>query len=366
MAATLMQASNQWATRPSDERFTSLHEMLAQMEFTREHSRAKVVSSRRIDFQPVGSDHKGLVATLDDGNELYAPTNFSFGQLATLAEAPAGYLRTLPSEIAADALNYGLKFKRQISDVGILTYDNGSSELRAATGPTYGRIWDSEIVRSLIDNVGDGVTGDWRVPGEFGNRVVVTKENTTLYASDRDMFVFLADEDHRIEIPHRRNGLTGSLARGFFCWNSEVGSKTFGIATFLFDYVCCNRIVWGAEGFKQITIRHTSGAPDRWLEEVKPALLAYAKSSDSIVLDTVKAAQATKVDKLDDFLAKRFSFSKNKVAAIKATHEFEEGRPIETLWDLSTGITAYAKGIQYQDERVDLERIGGQVLALAE
>jgi hypothetical protein len=33
------------------------------------------------------------------------------------------------------------------------------------------------------------------VPGEFGQRVAVTKQNTTLYASDRDMFVFLADEE---------------------------------------------------------------------------------------------------------------------------------------------------------------------------
>src|SRR5207302_1489157 len=89
------------------------------------------------------------------------------------------------------------------------------------------------------------------------------KENTTLFASDRDMFVFLADEDRRIDIPGRRNGSGGSMARGFFVWNSEVGDKTLGLGFFLFDYVCKNRIVWGADQYTEIRIRHTKGAADR-------------------------------------------------------------------------------------------------------
>ncbi|MES2562205.1 MAG: fumarate hydratase, partial [Pseudomonadota bacterium] len=54
----------------------------------------------------------------------------------------------------------------------------------------------------------------------------------------------------------------------------------------LFDYVCKNRMVWGAEGFREIKIRHTSGAPDRWVEQVLPALKNYAHGST----DNVAAA----------------------------------------------------------------------------
>ena len=36
------------------------------------------------------------------------------------------------------------------------------------------------------------------------------------------MFVFLADEENRIELPNRRAGRFGAFARGFFVWNSEV------------------------------------------------------------------------------------------------------------------------------------------------
>ncbi len=98
------------------------------------------------------------------------------------------------------------------------------------------------------------------------------------------MFVFLADEDRRIEIPNRRDGKPGSLARGFFVWNSEVGNTTLGAGFFLFDYVCSNRYVWGADQYTEIRIRHTSGAPDRWLEEVTPVLREYAEGSAKPVI----------------------------------------------------------------------------------
>lgn len=360
---TLMQASRQWATRPADERFTSLDEMAARMEFLRSHSRQTVVSSRALTVVPEGDDHQSITVRGPSGHA-YAPTHWAFGQLAGLAEAPSAYLRTLPSEIAADAMNFGLRFKREVQDVGVLLYKDGHAEMRAATGPTYGRIWNIDVVNAIRSKVGDGVTGTWRVPGIFGKKLdAVTKDNTTLYASDRDMFIFLADEERKITVPNRRDGKPGQLSRGFFCWNSEVGKTTLGIATFLFDYVCGNRIVWGATEFKQLTVRHTSGAPDRWLGEVLPALRAYAHSSEARVLDVVKAAQQTRIDDIEKFLKERFN---GRVAeAIAATHVTEEGRPIETLWDAATGVTAYARELEHQDTRLDLEREGGRILDLA-
>ena len=356
---TLMQANKQWASRPADERFTSLTDMQVHFAGVRANSRAAVVSSRSIELAPA-DDNKGLLVGGPRGAQ-YAPTHWAFGQLAQLAEAPAGYLRTLPAPIAADCVNYGLKYKRDIEEVGVLLYRNGGEPtVRAATGPRYGRIWNDDIVRGLVQRFGDGRTGDFRVPGEFGHAVEVTKENTTLYAGDRDMFVFLADEEHRIEVPGRRNGEPGSLARGFFVWNSEVGSSTFGLGTFLFDYVCCNRIVWGADQYSEVRIRHSAGAPDRFIEEVAPALQAYANGSTAPVVKMLADARAARVDDVSEFLAKRFG--KRTVASIVAAHEADEGRPMESLWDVATGITAHARGVQWQDQRVELEREAGRVL----
>jgi hypothetical protein len=364
--STITTASRQWASRPADERFLSLEHMSLYAHRMRARGSSRVVSSRELKAAPT-SDNQGMVIFGPNGGAVNI-TNWSFGQLSQRAGAPAGYLRSLPSPVAADCINYGLKFARTSEDLGVLLYkqdQNTPCELRAVTGPNYGRVWNSTIIDSLIHRFGDGVTGQFKVPGEFGKPVQVTKENTTLYASDRDMFVFLADEEHRIEIPNRRDGEPGSLARGFFVWNSEVGKCTLGIATFLFDYVCFNRIVWGAKQYQKMIVRHTASAPDRWVDEVAPAIESYANSSVSGIMDVIASARMMKIkEDLDDFLRSRFS--NTQAHAIKAAHMTDEQRPIETLWDAATAVTAYARGIQYQDDRVELEREAGKILALAE
>jgi hypothetical protein len=362
MSTNLTQASRQWSSRPDDERFLSLEAMRNHFETIRSESQEKVIPSRRLHALPT-PDNEGMHIVDPDGRP-YAPTHWSFGQVAQLAEAPAGYMRTMPSPIAADCINYGLQYKRAIEDVGVLVRHNQADLLRAATGPRYGRIWNDEVISALQGRFGDGVTGQWRVPGIFGVELsAVTKQNTTLFASDRDMFVFLADEKNRIEVPARRNGQPGSLARGFFVWNSEVGNKSFGVGTFLFDYVCCNRIVWGAQHYHEVRIRHTASAPDKFLEEMEPALVAFSNASTRGITEAIEHARAKRVsDTLDDFLAKRFG--KRLVAPIKAMHEAEEGRPIETHWDIATAVTAYARSIEHQDRRVELERDAGKLLQL--
>jgi hypothetical protein len=331
----------------------------------RSASRAKVVSNRTLKLMPHPQDElRGLAITGPNNGNVVTPTNWSFGQLATLAKAPAGYLRTLPAPMAADCLNYGLHVARDIDEVGVLvTKQDDQLSLRAATGPNYGRIWNSDIVATLMRQFGDGVTGDWSVPGIFGQKVMVTKDNTTLYASDRDIFVFLADEKNRIEIPNRRNGQPGSLARGFFVWNSEVGSAVLGIGFFLFDYVCCNRIVWGAEQYIEKRLRHTSGAPDRWLEQAVPMLDHYSQATSVPVMRQISAAQDARFDneeKVRDFLTNRFT--KSMAKTVMDRHIDEEDRAIETVWDCVIGLTAVARDIPHQDTRVELERKAGKLL----
>lgn len=356
----LMQASRQWASRPADERFLDLYDMSNALQHTRALSREVATTTKAISFRPT-FEGKGIDIVSKAGHA-YEPTHWAFGQLATLANAPAGYLRTLRSELAADCLNFGM-LRNPEREIGVLLQKNGEAHARAATGVKYGRIWNEDICNAIIDNYGDGRTGRFKVPGEFGKVVDITKENTTLYAGDRDMFVFLADEENRIELPNRRDGQSGSLARGFFVWNSEVGASTFGIASFLFDYVCCNRIVWGAQEFKQIKLRHTSGAPERFLSEVQPALQTYANSSTKSIEVALRCAQATKIKTdVDEFIAKRFG--KRLVETMKTIHALEEDRPIETLWDVTTAATAYARNVKWQDERVAIEKTAGDILDL--
>lgn len=371
---TLMQASNEWMKRPADERFVDLPSLHAKVSHARHNSVQRTVSTRQINVTPHAADPiRGI--TVENETSLIDPTHWSFGQLASLSGAPASYLRKLPSPIVADAMNYGLRFNRDAEEVKLLATETpvlsqiagepiaSHTTLRAATGPNYGRVWNDQITGALMQKFGDGRTGDFRVPGEFGKDVPITKENTTIYGSDRDIFIFLADENNRIDIADRRDGKAGSLARGFFVWNSEEGSKSIGAAFFLFDFVCMNRIVWGVQDFKEIRLRHTAGAPDRWLEEIAPVLTEYTNASAQPIEQTIREAQKQRVDDdLNKFLANRFTKSESK--AVQQAHIREEGRPIENVWDAVTGVTAHAKTIPHMDARVDMERKGGNLLDL--
>lgn len=368
--SVLFAANRQWRTRPEDERFTSLIDLQASVRRLADNSQSKVVSSRALQIIPGTDAINDLQIQGQNGNPADL-THWSFGQVAQLAGAPAGYLRRLPAVMAADCINFGLHHAREVSEVGILLtrgerqpyQTHAPATVRAATGPQYGRIWDADVVDALVARFGDGVSGDWRVPGEFGKAVNITKANTTIFWCPNNMFVFLADEKNRIEIPNRRDGKSGSLARGFFVWNSEVGAETIGIATFLFDFVCCNRIIWGAEEFREIRIRHTATAPDKWMDRVTPIIEAYAESSAEPTQRAIAAAQEKRIDDLDKFLNNRFT--KKVAVEIKAAHQADEGRPIETLWDAATAVTAYARDIPYQDARVEIEREAGKILDLA-
>lgn len=360
----LMIAHKQWASRPADERFTSLHALAAFTAYERDNSVRKVGANRDLTVVPSTTDLYDVALTGKKGNVAQF-THWSFSQLCSLAGVPSSYLRdsAMPGALVADNVNWGLHHHREVESVSALfrKREDGSIALGAVNGPDYGTIWNADISAECVKHFGDGVNGAWRIPGEFGKRVEPTKENTTLYASDRDMWLFLADEDRRIEMPDRRSGEAGSLARGFYISNSEVGASRLVLGMFLFDYVCCNRIIWGASQHTEIKIRHTSGAPHRWAEEIKPILREYAEASPKPVADTLAAARASKIKSdVETFLANRFG--KGASQKIIATHQIEEFRPIETVWDAVTGATAYARQLQHVDARVKVERAAGELL----
>ena len=77
----------------------------------------------------------------------------------------------------------------------------------------------------------------------------------------------------------------------------------------------------------------------------------------------IEAAKKAKIEELDSFLAQRFG--KRMVADLKETHQIEEHRPIETLYDVTTAVTAFARGLPNNDRRIELEREAGKVMQLA-
>ena len=231
--------SSEWFSRPADERFLSLSKLFASVRGRAERSRTQTVESAAIRVEASRDNTDRLALMLPGSETSVAPTHWSFGQLAALVGAPAAYLRQLPAPLAGINLQYGLTAHRA-EQIKTLEVDDGRVELRAVTGPDYGRIYDHELVEAVQRIAGDGV-GDtrWKVPGVldwstgvYNPRVDVTRDTTTLYASDRDVFLFLVDDLNPIEAGRLPDGSPDLYFRGFYCWNSEVGAKTLGMASF--------------------------------------------------------------------------------------------------------------------------------------
>jgi hypothetical protein len=93
-------------------------------------------------------------------------------------------------------------------------------------------------------------------------------------------------------------------------------------------------------------------------------LLEYASGSSAPVIEAIDHARSVKLeDDIDAFIANRFG--KRMVAPIMAIHEVEEGRPIETAWDVTVTATAHAQSIPNTDRRLEVEREAGQLLQAA-
>lgn len=357
--------SSEWFNRPADERYLSLADLNNSVRRRSERSKTRIVESEAIRVEAARDNPERLKLILPGAHEPVAPTHWSFGQLASLVGAPATYLRQLPAVLAGINLQYGLSTHRA-EQVKTLEIENGCLELRAVTGPDYGRIFDHELVEAVQKIAGNG-TGDtrWKVPGVldwstgvYNPNVDIAQDTTTLYASDRDLFVFLVDDLNPIEAGHLPNGEPDLYFRGFYAWNSEVGSKTLGIASFYLRAVCQNRNLWGVEDFQEITIRHSKYAASRFALEAEPALIQFAESSPMPFINGIKAARdrivACDHDDRMTFLRKR-GFSKAETTKIIDAVLTDEGHPPASVFDFVQGITRVARDKQHQDVRLELE-----------
>lgn len=357
--------SSEWFTRPDDERYLNLADLYDAVRARAERAQTRTVESREIQVEASRKNPDRLAFIVPEREEPVTPTHWSFGQLCTLVGAPTSYLRQLPAVLSAVNLQHGL-LSHRAELVKILETDNGRVELRAVTGPDYGRIWDHELVAAVMKIAGNG-TGDarWKVPGimdwstmTHNPFVDVTKDTTTLYASDRDVFLFLVDDTNPIEAGKLPDGSPDLYFRGFYCWNSEVGSKSLGIASFYLRAVCMNRNLWGVENFEEITIRHSKFAAQRFAYEAAPALTSFANSSPAPFVAGVKAARAKIVARTDEdrerFL-RRGGFSKSETSNIIEIVLREENRKPESIFDFVQGITALARTKSHQDTRLTLE-----------
>lgn len=385
MTTNLMSAHKQWASRPADERYWSLADLQAELQAERPNHIEREVPLNKMQAVAVGDD---VCVQGGKGNPAQL-SNWAFGQLAMKANAPAGYLASLPAPMAASCLNHGLQSLEADEQGKLLLHRNGGWLVRAINTPMYGRIWNNDVIAGLMPALDMG----WRTPparpnvndsrarpataedilpnqGNFGLSV---REGDMIapagvYCGDRDMFVFLVNPERIID-----DGNAG-LMRGVFVWNSEVGGGAFKVKTFYLENVCGNHIVWGASGIKEIKIVHKKFSIRDYSRRMADTLKLYADMPCTAEMEMIHKARSIElaptiqevIERLTDMKSLLMS-KKDIIGAMEYAVQWEHtarSAPT-TVWAFAHGLTRYSQLQKYADERHKLDLAATKILTLA-
>jgi hypothetical protein len=384
MGSNLIAASSQWANRPADERFWDLASMRAACADSRNGCRTATIPFRRLEAVVTPGGEVGI--TGPEGNPARF-TNYAFGQFCSSIGAPASYLRELPAGLAADCVNLGIRKRAgaDATDRELLLHQNGGLTVRASLSQKYDRVWDDDVCAMLqgLDgwrppagrHMGQGpsrpATVDDILPGQINISVGSQIGPSGLYASDHDMFAFLVAPDRVIS-----DGAGGSLMRGIFVRNSEVGDASLSVTFFLMQAVCGNHIVWNATGVHEIKVRHLGeGTMRRAFRGFAAELRRYHDAAPEEERGIIAARNlilgTTKEECLSAILkyAKSHSLALSKPTVSTALDCAEEhtdwyGNP-RTLWAAVAGLTQASQKGGFADDRAATDKLAGKLLAMA-
>ena len=267
-AVTAYTAHREWASRPPDERYASVHALYEAARARRQQLEERTIETGEFRTEAVDDD----LAFRESSGRTAALTHWSFGQLATIAGAPPNYLRTLPASIASSAINYGLRGS-SANSISCSSTDTAPWTVHAITSPRYARVHHDELASRVLDLMAQHPA--WHLPlgykdGEFGAERVPSGA----YLGDRDMFLFLVDGNRDLDDPTDRTH--AGLFRGFILRNSDVGAAALTLDVFLFRMVCGNHIIWGFQHVAGFRRRHVGASiQDAWttsLNDVRAAL----------------------------------------------------------------------------------------------
>jgi len=355
---TAYTAHKEWATRPPDERFNSVHAL-----YEAARTRRLRTEERRIDTVDFGTEavSDDEIALRDPSGRTAALTHWSFEQLATIAGAPPKYLRTLPASIASSAINHGLRRQRR-EQHQLFTDQAAPWTVHAITSPRYARVHHDELAGRVLDLMSTHPA--WHLPlgykdGGFGAERVPSGA----YLGDRDMFLFLVDGNRDLDDP--TDSSQSGLFRGFILRNSDVGAAALTLDVFLFRVVCGNHIIWGFQHVAGFRRRHVgTSIQDAWnssLASVHEALDADPAHDRAMLLRATTQEIAPTRDGVLDAVTQRLDLPQKHAAEAYTLAEQHETNP-RSVWGYVQGLTRLSQRTPWQDGRFVLDRAVSRLL----
>lgn len=356
--------SQEWLSRPAEERFESLDAVQTVLNARTAISHEKVVGSRNADFSVIEGE-----PYIDFGDGPMRLNHYTFDQVASLSTLGSGFARKLWKArghsqledevvefIIPAALKLGYARLRDKSEVKLL-YSGVPGEqgctLRAVNGVDYGRVYDSQMVNALVERLDPNT---WVPPGTFGQAADGGKA-TTIYAGDRSTLVFLC-RTQPFEVLGRQH------FQGIIGFSSETGHRNLGAMLFDYDFMCSNRNIWGVTNLQTTKIRHTRSAPERFQAEFLPALDRYTRVDPGALVASYEAAAKRKIGKtleqVKNFIkAKGFT----EVLAEKAVRAaVDDDINPKTLYGVVHGLTRAVQSESFEDDRFGMEMQIGKLM----
>ena len=375
----IMAAAAQWSSRPAEERFRSLADMQVNLQARKE--RSSETGALPIPTMRVMTAGENLALANDKGAAIL--NNYTLGQLAQGIGAPAGYLRTLPAELAAECLNTGLpKYPDKSRNLLIEETDQGNM-CKAITSDQYSRYWDCDVITDLLNTLDiEGwrvpparpypncpaedmwtATADDILPGDAGNlsiRIGDTCGPAGLYGSDRDMFALLVNQERSIDTP------SGAMYRALILRNSEVGAASYNVECILYSMVCGNHILWSAESIANIRLVHRGSANSTRLNGrafLAGTIAAAEQASADNDQQLINQAAETKLD-----INQVTSATGLPKAVVQAGQTMQEQFPQDhggrsgTTWGWVQGLTRASQQSKYMSDRTAIDQAAAKLL----
>jgi len=357
-AVTAYTAHREWASRPPDERYASVHALYDAARARRLRTEERTIETVALRTEAVASD---ALALRDTSGRQAALTNWSFEQLAGIAGAPPKYLRTLPAAIASDAINYGLHRQRREQHQLLLDRDDPWT-VHAVTSPRYARVHHDELTARVLDLMAQHPA--WSLPlgykdGVFGAERVPSGA----YLGDRDMFLFLVDGNRDLDDPTDTSH--AGLFRGFILRNSDVGAAALTLDVFLFRAVCGNHIIWGFRHIAGLRRRHVGASiHEAWttsLDAVSTMLDATLADDRAILLRATSQELGPTREQVIETATQRLELSRKHASDAYVLAEQHEPNP-RSVWGYVQGLTRLSQRTPWQDARFALDRAASRLL----
>jgi hypothetical protein len=349
--------NREWASRPPDERFASVHALFEAARVRRQRIEERTIVTGEFRTEAVDDD----LALRETSGRTAALTHWSFGQLATVASAPPNYLRSLPASLASDAINYGLQ-RVDRDQHQLFVEETAPWTVHAITSPRYARVHHDELASRVLDLM--ALHPAWHLPlgykdGEFG----AEKVPSGAYLGDRDMFLFLVDGNRDLDDPTDRSH--AGLFRGFILRNSDVGAAALTLDLFLFRLVCGNHIIWGFQHVAGFRRRHVGASiQDEWttsLDDVRNALDADTTADRTAILRSTTQELGPTREAVLDAVVQRHDLSQKHAAEAYTLAEQYETNP-RSICGYVQGLTRLSQRTPWQDGRFALDRAASRLL----